>query len=181
VRDAILAAGLRAFLRDGVANAPIQHIAADAGVSIGGLYHHFGDKRGLAAAIYATALADYQRTFLAALEGQSAEAGVRATVAAHLDWCLRAQPSQARFLLFHPDAAGDVKALNRPFFGAVLDWWRPHVRSRTMRDLDFDLAYALWLGPVQEYCRLRLAGRTRTEPKTHLADAAWAALKGDTP
>ncbi|MEA2125352.1 MAG: hypothetical protein QOI80_2134, partial [Solirubrobacteraceae bacterium] len=131
----------------------------------------------------ATALADYQRTFLTTLDGRPAEGGVRATVAAHLDWCLRERPAEARFLLFHADAAGDVEALNRTFFGEVLRWWRPHVRSGAMRGLDLDLAYALWLGPAQEYCRLRLAGRTRVAParaRTELTEAAWAALKGDT-
>jgi AcrR family transcriptional regulator len=175
VRDAILAAGLRAFLRDGVAGAPIQHVAADAGVSIGGLYHHFGDKRGLAAAIYERALAGYQRAFLEALD-DDVEAGVRAVVARHLDWCLRERPDEARFLLFHTDAAGDLAARNRAFFRTVLDWWRP----RAPRDLPFDLIYALWLGPAQEFCRLALTGRTSTDAGDTLADAAWAALKGDT-
>ena len=180
MRDAILAAGLRAFLREGVAGTPIQLVAADAGVSIGGLYHHFGDKRGLAAAIHASALASYQQAFTEALGGP-AEAGVRATVAAHLRWCLETDPDQARFLFFHGDAAGDVAELNRALFGRVLAWWRPHVRAGAMRDLDFDLTYALWLGPAQEFCRLRLAGRTTADPGDVLADAAWAALKGATP
>jgi AcrR family transcriptional regulator len=174
VRDAILDAGLRAFLRDGVAGAPIQHVAADAGVSIGGLYHHFGDKRGLAAAIYERALASYQQAFLAVL-GDDVEAGVRAVVTRHLDWCLREHPDEARFLLFHAEAAGDLAAGNRAFFRAVLEWWRP----RAPRELPFDVIYAMWLGPAQEFCRLALAGRTTIDPGDTLADAAWAALKGD--
>jgi AcrR family transcriptional regulator len=174
VRDAILAAGLRAFLRDGVAGTPVQHVAADAGVSIGGLYHHFGDKRGLAAAVYERALASYQQAFLEALD-DDLEAGVRAVVARHLDWCLRERPDEARFLLFHGDAAGDLASLNHAFFHAVLDWWRP----RAPRALAFDVIYALWLGPAQEFTRLVLTGRSTTDPGDLLADAAWAALKGD--
>jgi AcrR family transcriptional regulator len=169
-----MAAGLEAFLRDGVAGAPIQRIAVDAGVSIGGLYHHFGDKRGLAAAVYERALESYQAAFLSALD-DDAEAGVRAVVARHLDWCLREHPDDARFLLFHTDAAGDLSARNRAFFRAVLAWWQP----RAPRRLPFDLIYALWLGPAQEFCRLALAGRTTVDPGDTLADAAWAALKGD--
>lgn len=179
MREAILAAGLNAFLRNGVAGAPIQLIAAEAGASIGGLYHHFGDKRGLAAAVYASALAGSQAAFLEVLEGPAQE-GVRATVAAHLRWCLETNADQARFLLMHGDAAGDVAELNRVFFGRVLEWLRPHVRSGALRDLDLDLTLALWLGPAQEFCRLRLAGRTTTAPGSVLADAAWAALQGDT-
>jgi AcrR family transcriptional regulator len=173
-RDAILDAGRAAFLAHGVAGAPIERIAAGAGVSVGGLYHHFGGKRGLAAAVYECALASYQQAFLEALD-DDVEAGVRAVVDRHIDWCLRERPDEARFLLFHGDAAGDLAARNRVFFRAVLDWWRP----RAPRDLPFDLIYALWLGPAQEYCRLALAGRSTTDPGDILADAAWAALKGD--
>ena len=174
MRDAILAAGLEAFLRDGVAGAPIQRIAADADVSIGGLYHHFGGKRGLAAAVYERALASYQQAVLAALDDDF-ETAVRGVVARHLQWCLHEHPDEARFLLFHGDAAGDLTALNRPFFRAVLTWWR----RRAPRDLPFDVVYALWLGPAQEFCRLALTGRTAIDPGDAFADAAWAALKGD--
>ena len=96
-------------------------------------------------------------------------------------WCLRDQPERARFLLFHGDAARGVSGgLNKDFFAEVLRWWRPHVRYGAVRDVDLDLAYALWLGPAQEYCRLRLAARTRVAVKTavpELAGAAWQSLK----
>lgn len=188
-RATILAAGLDAFLTHGVARAGIETIAVQAGVSIGGLYHHFADKGDLAAAVHADALAGCQAAFVVALERDpaDAEAGVRGSVAAHLDWCLRDRPDPARFLLFNGDAAGDVDDLNRAFFAAVQRWRRPHVGYGAMRDLDLDLAYALWLGPAQEFCRLRLTGRTAVTPSQAaptLADAAWAALKateGDTP
>lgn len=186
-RDAILAAALDAFLEHGVADAPIEEICARAGASVGSAYHHFGDKRGMAGAVYAAALADYQAAFLAALRAHpdDAEAAVRAAVRAHLAWCLRERPDLARFLLFHGDAARGAApdALehgNREFFAEVLRWWRPHVRYGAMRELDLDLAHALWLGPAQEYCRLRLAGRTAVPPGRAgpaLAEAAWQSLR----
>jgi hypothetical protein len=63
-------------------------------------------------------------------------------------------------------------------------WWRPHARYGALRDLPLDLAHALWLGPVQEYCRVWLAGRAAVAPRQAapvLADGAWQALKGDQP
>ena len=182
-RLAILQAARSSFLEHGVADAPIEEICAGANASVGSVYHHFGDKRGLARAVYAEALGAYQRIFLTALRKHpdDAEKGVRATVEAHVRWCLRDQPERARFLLFHGDAArGASGGLNKDFFAEVLRWWRPHVRYGAVRDVDLDLAYALWLGPAQEYCRLRLAARTRVAVKTavpELAGAAWQSLK----
>lgn len=157
-REAILDAALRAFLDRGVADAPIEDICLRAGASVGSVYHHFGDKGGLAGAVY---------------------------VEAHLRWCLRDRPDFARFLLFQGDAArgAAVEALdelNREFFAEVLRWWRPHARYGALRELDLDLVYALWLGTAQEYCRLRLAGRTAVAPdhaRPALADAAWQSLR----
>jgi AcrR family transcriptional regulator len=182
-REAITEAALRSFLEHGIADTPIESICAAANASVGSVYHHFGDKRGLAHAVYAEALMGYQAAFLAALRTHpdDAEQGVQATVRAHVKWCLTDQPERARYLLFHGDAARDTAAgLNREFFAEVLRWWRPHVRYGAVRDVDLDLAYALWLGPAQEYCRLRLAGRTKVAPKRavpELADAAWQSVR----
>ncbi|WP_028921297.1 TetR/AcrR family transcriptional regulator [Pseudonocardia acaciae] len=186
-RTAILDAALACFLEHGVAGAGIEQVCARSGASVGSVYHHFGGKDGLAGAVFTEAMADYQVSFLAALRRHpdDARAGVRAAVREHLRWCLRRHPERARFLLFHGDAARAAGAerlaeLNREFFASVLAWWRPHVRYGALRELDLDLAYALWLGPALEYCRLRLAGRTRVAParaERALADGAWQALR----
>ena len=186
-RQTIVDAALAAFLEHGVAETPIEDICSRAQASVGSVYHHFGDKGGLAGAVYVEALADYQRTFLAVLRRHSddAEAAVRGVVGAHVRWCLRERSDLARFLLFQGDAARGagaeaLEALNREFFGEVSRWWRPHARYRALREIDLDLAYALWLGPAQEYCRLRLAGRTTVTParaRPALAEAAWQSLR----
>jgi AcrR family transcriptional regulator len=186
-REAILDAALACFLERGVAGAGIEQVCARSGASVGSVYHHFGGKEGLAGAVYLAAMGDYQASFMAALRRHpdDAEAGVRAAVGEHVRWCLRRRPDRARFLLFHGDAARSAAAallaqLNREFFASVLAWWRPHVRYGALRELDLDLAYALWLGPAQEYCRLRLAGRTEVAPAHAapvLADGAWQALR----
>jgi AcrR family transcriptional regulator len=186
-RAAILEAALSTFLERGVANASVEQICERAGASVGSVYHHFGDKGGLAGAVYLEALRDYQATFLAVLHAapDDAEAAVRAAVEAHLAWCLRKRPELARFLFFYGDAARDARPealaqLNRDFFAEVLRWWRPHAHYGAVRDVELDLAYALWLGPVQEYCRLRLSGRTTLAPARALgtlADAAWQSVR----
>jgi hypothetical protein len=137
--------------------------------------------------VFTAALSRYQGAFLAAIEEHpgDAEQGVRAIVTTHLHWCLHEQPDHARFLLFHGDAArgatGDeLLTSNRAFYRRVSAWWKTHVAYGALRDVEFDLAYAILLGPSQEFCRLSLTGRT-TIPPDHaeptLADGAWLALR----
>lgn len=183
-REKLLAAALRRFGEHGALAATLDEIRADAGVSVGALYHHFADKQSLAAALFAECLADYQQGFVAVLRAHpGAEDGIRAGVEFHLRWC-EGNPARARFLLGDrpsPDPE-PLRDLNRAFFDEVLAWWRAHAHYGALRDYDLDLAYALWLGPSQEYTRLALSGRVARPPRriaTALADAAWLTLGAD--
>ena len=184
--DRILGSARTAFNDRGLIGASIGDVSAAAGASVGSIYHHFEGKEGLAAAVYVAALADFQRAFgEAGTSAGDAEDGVRAGVRTTLRWCLRDQPDAARFLLGAADAARGaaddrLRELNRDFFARVLGWWRPHARASALRDLDLDLAHAIWLGPSLEYCRMRLGGRSRVaagRAERELADAAWNALR----
>ncbi|OYQ39786.1 hypothetical protein CHU94_10565 [Rhodoferax sp. TH121] len=48
---ALQRAALRWFSEQGFEKAPVGSICADAGVTVGALYHHYGDKKGLFAAV----------------------------------------------------------------------------------------------------------------------------------
>ena len=50
-RAKLLAAGRRAFATKGYANASMDDFTAEAGLTRGALYHHFGDKKGLLQAV----------------------------------------------------------------------------------------------------------------------------------
>ena len=185
-RDRILDSARDAFIDRGLIGASIGDVSAAAGASVGSIYHHFEGKEGLAAAVYTAALADFQRVFAHAVTtAPDAEQGIRAGVHTVLRWCLRDQPGAARFLLTASDAArgpaaDDLRAMNRDFFARVLGWWRPHADAGALRDVNLDLVHAIWLGPSLEYCRTRLAGRTRVAPgraERELAGAAWNALR----
>lgn len=158
---------------------------------MGGLYHHFDDKLDIAAELYVSALGGYQRGMLQALRAEpSAEAAVRGLVAYHVDWRL-SKPEVASFvdesseLRSQPSPAERLRELNSPFFAEVLAWWRGHSQYGGLRELEIGLAYSLWLGPADRYCRLWSAGRAgRPGPEEIriLADAAWASVgptKGD--
>src|SRR5438046_1582005 len=86
-REEILASALRCFGRNGYSNTTIEDIRRASGASIGSLYHHFGGKDRIAAALYVEGLAGYQSAFLAALlPHDDARAGIEAVVRGHLRW-----------------------------------------------------------------------------------------------
>lgn len=184
-RAAILAAALEVFTEKGVGGATIEDVRRVSGASVGSIYHHFGSKEELAAALYAEGLRRYQEGFLAALTGaRGAQAGVRAAVRHHLRW-IEANPDLARFLLRHREtevllaSQARVRELNRHLFEATAAWLRPHVAAGRLLDLPLDLVATLLVGPSQEFARHWLAGRTRTpirRAERELAAAAWRAL-----
>lgn len=180
-RDKLLDAALARFDRDGAVAATLEEIRADAGVSVGALYHHFKDKQALASTLYVETLAGFQQGFLDVLgRSPTAELGIRATVGHTVGWGA-AHPAQAR-LLFGGRGSADPEALaeiNRDFFGRTSAWYATHAFYGAVRELPFTLLASLWLGPSLEYLR-HTAGGAPGEPdpvaRAALADAAWAAL-----
>jgi AcrR family transcriptional regulator len=187
-RARILDAALICFSRAGIAGTTLDQIRSEAGVSVGGLYHHFGDKLDIAGALYLEGLEAYQLGLLDALRKHpAAEAGVREGVANHVRWRLRNREiasflDETRALRALPEIKAKLDELNRPFYAEVMAWWRGHVHYGALRDLELDLGYALWLGPADTYCRLWEAGRVkRPDPRQieTLADAAWASVRAE--
>jgi AcrR family transcriptional regulator len=190
LRERILDAATRRFVRDGVLAARIEDIRRDAGVSVGALYHHFPHKQALHAEAFVRALAAYQSGFLEALQGsEDAEGGVKRVVRHHLSWVATNRDAAALLHGEHPSGRGAGERLaeqNRGFFTTVLRWWRIHAGYGSVRQLDPAPLYALWLGPAHEYCRHWLAGRESKLPGAaagpdavadDFAEAAWATLR----
>lgn len=185
-RRTILDAALEVFLESGVDAASVDEVRNRSGASVGSLYHRFGSKEGIAAAVYVDALRGYQAEFVTALDrARDAADGIRSVVRTHMRW-VRANPDRAQFLFaiagsdVRRAASAELRELNEPFFAVVETWLRRHVEAGEIRAASFDVVYALWLGPSQELARLWLArgrrGSLRTET-TLLADAAWRSLR----
>jgi AcrR family transcriptional regulator len=176
----ILDAALRAFTDKGYAGATVADVRELSGASTGSIYHHFGDKEGLAAALYVEGLRDYQRGFLRVLRREAdAERGVKALVRHHLRW-VAAHPDLARFLLAGrpPGDTQELTAMNRDVLTAAAEWFERH----GLRRMPDDVLYAVLIGPAQEFCRHWLAGRTRSSIRSaerKLAEAAWRALRDE--
>lgn len=181
-RDRLLDSALERFADEGPFATTLEQVRAGAGASVGAIYHHFPDKEALYDSVRERALADYQEAFGAELDGHDgAEGAVRAIVAFHFRWCGGNQPAAKLLLSGRPSGAEEM---NVEFFGRIRSWWRLHVHYGAVRDLDFLLIYALWLGPSMEIARHWLAGDAPKPTRSQinaLADAAWATLKEPRP
>lgn len=185
-RRAILDAALRCFVAQGYAATTIEDILRGSGASVGSVYHHFGAKEGIAAALHLEALRDYQAGFLAVLGAAiDAESAIRAIPVYHLDW-VRAHPDQARFLFAErpPEVeqagAAALREMNRATFARVRAWAECQADAGVLRRVPHGLLYVILLGPCQELSRHWLAGRLRLDlrlAQRELGEAAWAALR----
>jgi AcrR family transcriptional regulator len=185
-REAILEAARACFEEHGYATTTIELIAARSGASNGSIYHHFGAKDGILAALYTDALASYQEELLALLRehADDAEGGIRGAVVHHLAW-VEAHPHGTRTLFEHRQTlertprAGEIQRQNRAALGEVRAWAARHVEAGTIRDLG-PAAGAIWFGPAQLVARDWIAGRLRGKPGAlapTLADAAWRSFR----
>jgi len=179
-RETILEAALDALEAEG--EATIEGVRRRSGASVGSIYHHFGGKDGILAALYAETLRGYQAGVLRALDrATDAEAGIKALVRHHLRWVER-NPERARFLLYGgvagEQASEELKGLNEGMFAAVGDWVE---RQGTIRPLRHEVFYATVFGPAQELSRSWLAGRIKSLRRLEgeLAEAAWRAVRSD--
>lgn len=186
-RQAILDAALGLFAARGLRATSIEDICAASGASNGSLYHHFGSKEGIAAALYASAIEDYQRGALAVFRNaQSAEAGFCGCVEHYLHW-VRDHRELAGLMLAveHSDvrelAADRVAALNETFRDEIGEWMRGRAAAGELPDVPGDLMMPSVLGPARRFAELWLEGKTRTsisEAAQVLADVAWRGLAG---
>lgn len=178
-RQEILDAALRGFAEKGLAGTTVDEVRERSGASIGSIYHHFGDKEGIAAALYVAVLAGYQRGVLAVLaKGGDPRGTVEGLVRHHLRWVARNRDAASFLLSGRPRrAASEVAELNQTVFEAMSDWLEQGVRDGRVRALPFDLLFALLIGPAQEFCRHWLEGRMSTSMRTAERELAAAASR----
>jgi len=185
-RAAILDAALRCFIGQGVEATTIDDIVRASASSIGSLYHHFGNKEGVAAGLFVDGITRLNADLLRKLERcKTAEAGVRTVVTQYCDW-VTAHRDIARYLLnsrdisFPPETKQQLREIHRAHIGEVFRWFAPHVREGRMKALPIDAYVPIISGPIQDYTRAWLAGQVKESPakvKAVFADAAWNAVR----
>ncbi|WP_280242395.1 TetR/AcrR family transcriptional regulator [Nocardia abscessus] len=185
-RERILAEATEQLLAKGYPAFTVAGVRDRLGLSSGSMFHAFGSKAELAAAVYVDGMLDYQRAVLDRLDapGIGAEQAIRAMLAAHLGW-VEDHRELARFLFATlPDevARSAEPALaqhNRIFFGALDRRYRELLATADVGGDGYPVAHAICVGPAQEYCRQWVRGRVSAPPRTLTAtfqDAAVAAL-----
>lgn len=179
---------LNLFNEQGIEATTIEMIRAECDTSVGAIYHHFGNKEGLVAALFFTALEDQTRLRDQYLDAaKSTEEGVQALVFSYLDWVER-QPQWARFQYharfavtkgpFKDELAERNKTRNR----RLREWLGESGRISELRELPFELLPSLIIGQADSYCRAWLAGRVKGSPMEYrqvLAQAAWRSIRAD--
>ncbi|OHC69161.1 MAG: hypothetical protein A3H93_20075 [Rhodocyclales bacterium RIFCSPLOWO2_02_FULL_63_24] len=183
-KSAILASALAVFSEKGIAATTIEDIRARSQASVGSIYHHFGTKEGIAAALFGQGLDDYWVQLLAAAENQpTAERTIHGLIEAHIHW-ITAKPDMARFLFSRRQAVGPaydpaIRARTAGHFKAVFALLKPWFKQGVLRRLPAELYVPLLMGPAQEYSRQWLAGRVELDPQIvieELSRAAWLGL-----
>ncbi|MGK8520225.1 TetR/AcrR family transcriptional regulator [Nocardia asteroides] len=185
-RERILAEATRQLLAKGYPAFTVAGVRDRLGLSSGSMFHAFGSKAELAAAVYVSGMLDYQRTVSQCLEAGDlgAEEAIRALLAAHLGW-VEDHRDLARFLFATlPDevahiAEPELAQHNRVFFGALERRYRQLLATADVGEDGYPVAHAICIGPAQEYCRQWVRGRVSAPPRAlaaTLQDAAVAAL-----
>lgn len=184
-KQEILQAALYCFLKRGVEATSIDDIRLQCNASVGSIYHHFGNKEGIAAALFLKATEDHSRRLLANLAAaESAEAGIRSIVSNYIDW-VSEHPDWARFLFLARHAISRSEHGERldearhDHFAEIFRWFDAHLARGALRVLPKEVYPALILGPTQDYCRAWLAGRVKTPPQVYrglFEEAAWQAV-----
>jgi AcrR family transcriptional regulator len=180
-RATILDAALGCFSTVGYDATSIEAICASSRASVGSVYHHFGSKEGIAAALYAEGISTYQTQLLSILgAGGEPKSVVPALARHHMTWA-RANPEWARYLLQMGHAPATVTALpeirrhNSALVRALAAWARPHEAAGRIVAVQPLLLLALILGPAHAVTRAWLAGATDLDDQTIEQIAAAAA------
>ena len=182
-REQILDAALEVFLEKGFDGATLAAIRQRSGASTGSIYHFFSGKADIAAALLSHATTGWAAQSGSQADPSDAEGSITSSVHGFLHWGA-ANPKQFAFmdeLLTRsgtsPDfeAVGEMLAAGRARAGELYQSW---VQMGSVRDLNWDVAYALIMGPA--YALLRSA--TKGKPVSDLeidvvVRAAWTAVR----
>lgn len=182
----ILNAALACFASKGYDATTLADIRERAGASTGSIYHHFKNKAELAAELYLEGVRSTQSHGLAALLAHpDAQSGVRALVAAYLDWVAE-QPELARFLFamrraeFMEPVEARLAQMNRDTFARSSAWFRGRIAAGELPQVSPSVFRAILYGPASHYARHWLRGESEgdlEEAKQQLSAAAYAALQ----
>ena len=190
LKRAILRAALDCFNTQGIEATTIEMIRVACDTSVGAIYHHFGNKEGLVAALFFAAMQDQaalRNDYLA--KAETTRDGVNALVFSYVDW-VAGQPDwaryqfNARFAVSNGPFKDELAQKNKIRNQQVKEWFsRPGV-GQELANYPAELVPSLIIGPAESYCRAWLSGRVKKSPKAYrdiLAEAAWRSVSAAGP
>ncbi len=184
-RDSIFEAALQAFTSSGYEATSIEDICNAAPASVGSFYHHFGSKEGVAAALYAEAIEQFQASMRTALsEPLPPRAMVSILVSSHLTW-VRDNELWARYLLqmgAAPAVAAAqpaVREQNRSLVAAIETWSTPFIEQGAIIPLRPAALLAQILGPSYFVSRAWVSGGPEITDQLigQFSNAAWRSVQ----
>lgn len=185
LKRSILRHALACFNEAGIEATNIETIRARCDTSVGAIYHHFGNKEGIVAALFFAALEDQATLRDRFLEqAQTAREGVLALVHSYVDW-VDEQPDWARFVFQSRFAVAsgpfkeELLARNKQRNRQLMEWISVEDRRGHFSHLPAELVPSLIIGAAESYSRAWLSGRVKKSPAEYrdcLADAAWRSI-----
>lgn len=185
LKRSILREALACFNEVGIEATNIETIRARCDTSVGAIYHHFGSKEGIVAALFFAALEDQavlREHYLT--QAQTAQAGVEALVRSYVEW-VDAQPDWARFVFQSRFAVAngpfkdELLTRNKQRNRQLTEWMSEAGRAEAFSHIPAELLLSLIIGAAENYARAWLSGRVKNSPNDYaqlLAQAAWASI-----
>lgn len=171
-RQRVLDAALAVYAEHGREGFGIHAIVAQSGVSLGSIYHHFGNMDGLAAALYTRCMSALLEQVAAALSGAgSLRRGVASVVESYLQFA-RTQRTQMSFIhasayaSFLPAHAAQIAA-SKARMQEIRAFFAKHGAAGEIAPMPEWLLEVLVIGPVAELTR-----RWLSEPNTFQLELA---------
>lgn len=184
-KQKILSGALTCFIEHGVEATRIADIRRASGISVGSIYHHFGNKDAIVVALFLSGMRDHSQRQEMALAGvDSAEEGVKTIVRCYIDW-ITDNPDWARFvfryrsLVENSDLAERNEAHKRSHFKRLKAWFEPYIRAGDIRKLPVEVYHSLIIGPSQDFALRWLRGETKSALSDYreiYAESAWLSV-----
>lgn len=181
----ILNSALACFNECGIEATTIEMIKERSDSSIGAIYHHFGNKEGLVAALFFAALSDQELLIREAMGSEtSVKEAIQAIIHTYSHWVTE-QPELARFMfraraLVSSGPHGEqLETRNKTVYSHLFALFKQAQQNGEINVLPTETIASILIGPAESYCRAWLAGRVTTPPQAHantFAQAAWAAF-----
>ncbi|MFD4345657.1 TetR/AcrR family transcriptional regulator [Streptomyces coelicoflavus] len=186
--DLLLDAALRLYTESGEQGVTVTAVTRTSGVSLGSLYHHFGNLDGLLTALTERWTGRLLAQLVTALTStETAREGIRAVVGAYLAF-VRDHPGAA--LLVHSPSADrrlmargqEMRDAQQPTVSAMSRWIQPRIDAGEVAPLPVPLLESLVLGPVVAVARRHLSGIRDVgldEAARILPERIWRSISAD--